>query len=71
MLDNRSAWDAGGYRTIEAAGANGLNSPYLSDFSPLEQRFAKVKSLPRKAAERPVEHFPALSGRKYILEIFR
>jgi transposase len=41
---------------IEAAGAKLLYlPPYSPDFNPIEQLFAKLKALLRKAAERSVE----------------
>ena len=41
---------------IEAAGARLLYlPPYRPDFNPIENAFAKLKALPRKAAERTVE----------------
>jgi transposase len=41
---------------IEAAGANLLYlPPYSPDFNPIENAFAKLKALLRKAAERTVE----------------
>ena len=57
MLDNLSAHKAPGIReAIEAAGAKLLHlPPYSPDFNPIEQLFAKLKALLRKAAERSVE----------------
>ena len=43
-------------RLIEAAGAQLLYlPPYSPDFNPIENAFAKLKALLRKAAERTVE----------------
>ena len=42
--------------TIEAAGARLLYlPPYSPDFNPIEQLFAKLKTLLRKAAERSID----------------
>jgi transposase len=47
---------AGVREAIEAAGAKLLYlPPYSPDFNPIEQLFAKLKALLRKAAERSVE----------------
>ena len=57
VLDNLSAHKVAGVReAIEAAGARLLYlPPYSPDFNPIEQLFAKLKALLRKAAERSVE----------------
>jgi transposase len=57
VLDNLSAHKVPGIReAIEATGAKVLYlPPYSPDFNPIEQLFAKLKALLRKAAERTVE----------------
>jgi len=57
VLDNLSAHKVPGIReAIEAASAKLLYlPPYSPDFNPIEQLFAKLKALLRKAAERSVE----------------
>jgi transposase len=57
VLDNLSAHKVPGIReAIEAARARLLYlPPYSPDFNPIEQLFAKLKALLRKAAERSVE----------------
>jgi transposase len=57
VLDNLSAHKVPGVReAIEATGARLLHlPPYSPDFNPIEQLFAKLKALLRKAAERSVE----------------
>jgi transposase len=57
VLDNLSAHKVPGVReVIAAAGARLLYlPPYSPDFNPIEQVFAKLKALLRKAAERTVE----------------
>jgi transposase len=57
VLDNLSAHKVPGIReAIEAAGAKLLYlPPYSPDFNPIEQLFAKLKALLRKAAERSLE----------------
>jgi transposase len=57
VLDNLSAHKVPGVRdAIEATGASLLYlPPYSPDFNPIEQLFAKLKALLRKAAERSVE----------------
>jgi len=57
VLDNLSAHKVPGIReAVEAAGARLLYlPPYSPDFNPIEQLFAKLKALLRKAAERSVE----------------
>ena len=49
---------------IEAAGARLLHlPPYSPDFNPIENAFAKLKALLRKAAERTVAGLWAAIGR--------
>jgi len=62
ILDNLSAHKVAGVRElIEAGGAHLLYlPPYSPDFNPIEQLFAKLKALLRKAAERST---PALWDR--------
>jgi transposase len=57
VMDNLSAHKVPGIRdAIEGAGAKPLYlPPYSPDFNPIEQLFAKLKALLRKAAERSVE----------------
>lgn len=57
VMDNLSAHKVPGVReAIEAAGATLCYlPPYSPDFNPIEQLFAKLKALLRKAAERSVE----------------
>lgn len=57
VLDNLSAHKVAGVReAIEAVGARLLYlPPYSPDMNPIEQLFAKLKALLRKAAERSVE----------------
>lgn len=57
VMDNLSSHRAPVIRqAIEAAGAKLLYlPPYSPDFNPIEQLFAKLKALLRKAAERSVE----------------
>jgi transposase len=57
VVDNLSAHKVAGVReAIEAAGARLLYlPPYSPDFNPIEQLFAKLKALLRKAAERSVD----------------
>ena len=57
VLDNLSAHKVPGVReAIEAAGTRLLYlPPYSPDFNPIEQLFAKLKALLRKAAERSVD----------------
>jgi transposase len=56
VMDNLSAHKVPGVRQlIEAAGAELLYlPPYSPDFNPIEQLFAKLKALLRKAGERSV-----------------
>jgi len=57
IMDNLPAHKVGGVReAIEAAGARLLYlPPYSPDFNPIEQAFAKLKALLRKAAARTLE----------------
>lgn len=57
VMDNLGAHKVPGVReAIEAAGATLLYlPPYSPDFNPIEQLFAKLKALLRKAAERSVD----------------
>ena len=51
-------------RAIEATGAElRLLPPYSPDFNPIENAFAKLKALLRKAAERTVEGLWTTIGR--------
>ena len=56
VMDNLSSHEINGVRqAIEAVGASGLYlPPYSPDFNPIEQVFAKLKTLPR-AAERSID----------------
>ena len=57
ILDNLSSHKVAGVRaTVEARGARLLLlPPYSPDLNPIEQLFAKLKALLRKAAARTVE----------------
>jgi len=57
VMDNLSAHKVPGvHQAIEAAGARLLYlPPYSPDFNPIEQLFAKLKALLRKAGERSVD----------------
>jgi transposase len=57
IMDNLPAHKAaGGREAIEKAGARLLFlPPYSPDFNPIENAFAKLKALLRKAAERSIE----------------
>lgn len=57
VMDNLSAHKVRGVReAIEAAGATLRYLPaYSPDFNPIEQLFAKLKSMLRKAAERSIQ----------------
>ena len=57
IIDNLSAHKSCQVRAaIEAAGARLLYlPPYIPDFNPIENAFAKLKALLRKAGERTVE----------------
>lgn len=56
VMDNLPAHKVGGVRqAIEAAGASLLYlPPYSPDFNPIEQAFAKLKAILRKAAARTI-----------------
>ncbi len=70
ILDNLPAHKGPRVReAIEAAGASLLYlPPYSPDFNPIENAFAKLKALLRKAAERTVEGLWAAIGR--LLDAF-
>jgi transposase len=57
VMDNLPAHKVAGVRAaIHATGARlWLLPPYSPDFNPIEQFFAKLKALLRKAAERSIE----------------
>ena len=56
-------------KLIEAAGARLLYlPPYSPDFNPIENAFAKLKALMRKAAERTVEGLWTTIGR--LVDVF-
>lgn len=65
VLDNLSAHKIPGVReAIEAAGAILLYlPPYSPDFNPIEQLFAKLKALLRKAGEQTIEGLWSTIGR--------
>ena len=65
IMDNLSAHKGCQVRdAIEAAGARLLYlPPYSPDFNPIENAFAKLKALLRKAAERSVEALWHLIGK--------
>jgi transposase len=64
VMDNLGSHKGAGVReAIEAAGAKLLYlPPYSPDFNPIENAFAKLKALLRKAAERTVEGLWAKIG---------
>ena len=70
IMDNLPAHKVKGVRkAIEARGAELLYlPPYSPDLNPIEQAFAKLKALLRKAAERTVEGLWNMSGR--LLDCF-
>ena len=70
ILDNLPAHKGSSVReAIEAAGASLLYLPaYSPDFNPIENAFAKLKALLRKAAERTVEGLWAAIGR--LIDLF-
>jgi transposase len=70
VLDNLAAHKRAGVReAIEGAGCRLLYlPPYSPDLNPIEQAFAKLKALLRKAGERTVEGLWRLLGR--LLEEF-
>jgi transposase len=65
IMDNLSSHKSQRVRDlIEAAGASLLYlPPYSPDFNPIENAFAKLKALLRKAAERTVDGLWAAIGR--------
>jgi transposase len=64
IMDNLGSHKGPAVRTaVEAAGARLLHlPPYSPDFNPIENAFAKLKALPRKAAERSVHGLWATIG---------
>jgi transposase len=70
IMDNLSSHKVAGVReAIEAAGARLVYlPPYSPDLNPIEQLFAKLKALLRKAAERSIEALWATIGR--LLDAF-
>lgn len=64
IMDNLPAHKGSAVReAIEAAGASLLYlPPYSPDFNPIENAFAKLKALLRKAAERTIEGLWRLIG---------
>ena len=70
ILDNLSSHKGSRVREmIEAAGARLLYlPPYSPDFNPIENAFAKLKALLRKAAERTVEGLWRAIGR--LIDVF-
>ena len=71
VLDNLGSHKVSGVRpAIEGAGCRVLYlPPYSPDLNPIEQVFAKLKALLRKAAERTVEGLWAAIGR--VIDRFR
>jgi transposase len=67
VLDNLAAHKIDGVRqAIAAAGASVLNPPpYSPDLNPIEQLFAKLKALLRKAAARTKEELWSTIGRLF------
>ena len=65
ILDNLAAHKVAGVRqAIEAVGARLVYlPPYSPDFNPIEQVFAKLKTLLRSAADRTVDALEATIGR--------
>lgn len=70
IMDNLSSHKGPRVREmIEAAGASLLYlPPYSPDFNPIENAFAKLKALLRKAAERTVEGLWNAIGR--LIDVF-
>ncbi len=68
IMDNLSSHKRPSVRdAIEAAGATLLYlPPYSPDFNPIENAFAKLKALLRKAAERTVEKLWTAIGRLLV-----
>jgi len=71
ICDNLAAHKVAGVREIvEAAGAKIMYlPPYSPDLNPIEQVFAKLKALLRKAAERSVEKLWQTIGK--LLDLFK
>jgi transposase len=71
VMDNLSSHKGAKVRKmVEAAGASLLYlPPYSPDFNPIENAFAKLKALLRKAAERTVEGLWAAIGR--LIDLFQ
>ena len=70
ILDNLSSHKGSRVQAlIERAGARLLYlPPYSPDFNPIENAFAKLKALLRKAAERTVEGLWTAIGR--LIDVF-
>ena len=70
IMDNLSSHKRPGIRAaIEAAGANLLYlPPYSPDFNPIENAFAKLKAMLRKAAERTIDGLWSAIGK--IIDTF-
>ena len=70
IMDNLAAHKVVGVReAIQARGASlRYLPPYSPDLNPIEQAFAKLKALLRKAAERTVDRLWSAIGR--LLELF-
>ncbi len=70
FMDNLAAHKVDGVRkAIEAVGANLVYlPPYSPDFNPIEQVFAKLKALLRKAAERSIDALWDRIG--HLLDLF-
>jgi transposase len=70
VMDNLGSNKGAGVRAaIEAAGASLLYlPPYSPDFNPIENAFAKLKALLRKAAERTIEGLWTAIG--HLLDAF-
>ncbi len=70
IMDNLPAHKAAGVReTIEGAGAELLFlPPYSPDFNPIENAFAKLKAMLRKAAERTIDGLWSTTGK--IIDAF-
>ena len=71
IMDHLAAHKVAGIReAIEAAGAElRFLPPYSPDLNPIEQAFAKLKALLRKAAERTVDGLWNTIGK--LLDLFR
>ena len=69
VMDNLAAHKVAGVRdAIQARGASCYLPPYSPDLNPIEQAFAKLKALLRKAAERTVDGPSTAIGR--LLDLF-